>query len=283
MQKKKIILITGCSSGFGLLCAVRLCRKHIVYATMRNLNKSEELLKRVKQNNGKIYLKELDVIKKDTIEKIFKDLKEKYGKLDILINNAGFAGAGCFEDMKDKEFRNVMETNFFGVLNVTKMLLPLIHKSERGKIINISSIAGKVSYPALGAYNSSKYALEGFSESLRYELRPFNIEVLLVEPGSFKTKIFNENAKICDRAFDKKSKYYKRCQHFISKRELLDKYRPDPDKVAALIEKIVHKRKNKFRIVVGIDAKIQLFFKWLLPFSIFEKVVSYFAFKNMKK
>ncbi len=276
---KKIILITGCSSGFGMHTAAILSKKHIVYATMRNTEKSAELLNLVKKYGGEVIVKQLDVCNVESIKNVFYHIEKNHGKLDVLVNNAGYGIGGCFEDLSDKEFRDVMETNFFGVLNVTRIMLPLIHKSKKGKIINLSSVAGRVSYPVLGAYNSSKYALEGFSESIRYELKPFRIDVVLVEPGSFDTKIFEENAKICDNFFNEQSRYFKTCQSMYNKRSYVRKKRPGAEVVAEKLVKIIEKNNVPFRVIVGADARFQIIMKWFLPFKLFEKIVFYFSNK----
>jgi len=158
--------------------AARLSAKgHKVVATMRNINKSGALLEEIKRRNATIDLLQLDVRDKLSIKKVLAEIGDKYGHIDVLVNNAGFGIGGYFEDLSDEEIREQFETNFFGVQNVTRAVLPFMRPRRQGKIINISSIAGLSASPAFSAYNSSKWALEAFSECLYYELQPFNIKV----------------------------------------------------------------------------------------------------------
>jgi NAD(P)-dependent dehydrogenase (short-subunit alcohol dehydrogenase family) len=173
--KNKVVLITGCSSGFGLLIASRLASKNfIVYATMRNLDKQSPLLSEVNLRGGNINILKLDVTNKENVKEAISKIAAKEGYIDIVINNAGYGIGGFFEDLSDKEIRDQIETNFFGVQNVIREVIPLMRQRSHGKIINLSSVAGFSANPCFGAYNASKWALEGFSESLRYELKPWN-------------------------------------------------------------------------------------------------------------
>ncbi|MFC1512692.1 SDR family NAD(P)-dependent oxidoreductase [bacterium] len=281
--KPKIVLITGCSSGFGMLTAVKLSnnREYHVFATMRNLDKKEDLVTRVQEQGGHVDILELDVTKKNTIENAVNYIKDKHGYIDVLVNNAGFGIGGCFEDLSEQEIRNQFEVNFFGVQQVTRMCLRLMHGNGNSKIINISSIAGLIGYPGLGAYNSSKWALEGFSESLRHELLQFGIQVLLVEPGSFQTKIFEDNARFAGNMYNKESKYYDYSQRLIEKRQKsLKKIRGKPEHVADLIIKLIKKKKPAFRTVIGKDAKLQLFAKKILPYKILEYIMKRIMFRK---
>ena len=192
----KVILITGSSSGFGMLTAVRLAQAgHRVIATMRDLNSSGALLDEGKKSGHEIETFQLDVTNKRSIRDTVRNVAAKHGYIDVLVNNAGYGIGGFFEDLTDEEIRAQMETNFFGVQNVTREVIPVMRQRRSGKIINISSIAGLSAAPSFGAYNASKWALEGFSESLRYEMKIWGIDVCLIEPGTYKTKIFYENAR----------------------------------------------------------------------------------------
>ena len=149
-----VVLITGCSSGFGMLSAARLAvAGHTVYASMRNLQKKEALLSEVKRRGGEVKLLKLDVTDNTTIDNVMNTIKSEKGRLDILINNAGYGLGGFFEDVSEREFRDQMETNFFGVLKVTRRALPLMRKtsanSDGAKIINISSVQGRAPVPGL--------------------------------------------------------------------------------------------------------------------------------------
>ena len=213
----KTVLITGCSSGFGLISAARLSSQgYNVYSSMRDLSKCNDLQLELDRMGANCHIIELDVCDDNSIQKAIKKITEKESKLDILINNAGYGIGGFFEDLSEKEIRDQFETNFFGVQKVTRAALPLMRKTAKEsmdmfstKIINISSAQGRSALPGLGAYGSSKFALEGFSEGLNFELYPFGIEVVLLEPGTYYTKAIDENSKEAARGADLNSPYYK--------------------------------------------------------------------------
>jgi NAD(P)-dependent dehydrogenase (short-subunit alcohol dehydrogenase family) len=184
MDNQRVILITGCSSGFGLLTAARLAAKgHFVWASMRDLSRKKLLEDELAKRQTQAFIRELDVTKPSTIKKVIEEIQKTHFHIDVLVNNAGYGLAGFFEDLSEEEIRAQMEVNFFGVQSVCREVIPLMRRRSQGKIINISSIAGRVASPCLGAYNTSKWALEAFSESLYYELGLFGISVSLVEPG----------------------------------------------------------------------------------------------------
>lgn len=262
---KKVILITGCSSGFGFLAAKRLSLHHIVYATTRQSSDIRRL------KNLPITHLYLDVTKESDCRSVIEFIKRKEGLLDVLINNAGYALAGFFEELTMPEIRAQFETNFFGLQYLTQCALPLLRKSKEAKIINISSIAGIASMPCLSAYNASKFALEGFSESLRFELIPFKVDVILIEPGAFKTRLFTDNKQIAASMGNKKSDYYHFSSAILKKLDfIINRVQANPDIVAAVIEKVVGQRKPPFRILIGVDAKLRYALKTYLPFSWYE-------------
>ncbi|XP_030839860.1 retinol dehydrogenase 8 isoform X2 [Strongylocentrotus purpuratus] len=198
----KITLITGCSSGIGLATAVKLAREaakgYVVYATMRNLDKRSELEKAAGQElNSTLFVLELDVTKHDTITAAVNTVIEKHGRLDILVNNSGIGSYGLLEDTTFEQIRRVMETNFFGAVRMTQEVIPIMKKQRSGRIINISSTTGIFGIPYMEIYCASKYALEGFSESLAATLRPYNIWVSTIQPGPVHSK-FGENLAVND-------------------------------------------------------------------------------------
>jgi NAD(P)-dependent dehydrogenase (short-subunit alcohol dehydrogenase family) len=272
----KIILITGCSSGFGLLMAARLTAEgHQVIATMRHLAKKQPLTQAVAQKGGEVDLQMLDVTKPPSIQHVMMHIQETYGHLDVLINNAGYGLAGYFEDLDNAEIRAIMETNFFGVMNVTRAALPLMHQSpkdrkHKAKIINISSISGFTAYPCFGAYNQSKWALEAFSESLMYELRPFDIQVLLVQPGSYRTEIFYANRKYAKRFNDPDSRYYRysaALKNYVDAH--LNKNKRDPDEVARLVARLVRHPHPPFRTIPDFPSRVLYWLRKFLPFRLY--------------
>ena len=234
--EKKVILITGCSSGFGLLIAARLSKTgHHVFATMRDLENRFDLYEEVKRRGGQVNFLPLDVTYQASIKAVVSHIGSQFGHIDVLINNAGYGLGGFFEDLTDNDIHQIMEVNFYGVQNVTRQVIPFMRAKRRGRIINISSVAGFSSSPGFGAYNASKWALEGFSESLRQELKFFGIDVLLVEPGTYKTKIFYDNAHYAQNFSNPNSPYFL-ISFFLEKkvRQYLDSLRKNPEDVARL-------------------------------------------------
>ena len=285
MKSSQIILITGTSSGFGLLTAAHLAnRGHRVIATMRDLNKKNALVNELNKNEGgKVEILRLDVTNKDSIKKAFENIAKMYGYIDVLVNNAGFGIGGCFEDLTDEEIRSVMDTNFFGVQNVIRQALPMMRSRRKGKIINISSVSGFSTSPCFSAYNASKWALEGFSESLSYELKHFGIDVYLIEPGTYKTKIFGENARYAKNFDNKVSPYYNISSHLKKKvmNYVKDCFK-DPHEVAYLIEKIISSKKSRFRNIPDIESRVLYALRRILPFSIYRRMIHSVLFKDFK-
>ena len=281
----KIILITGCSSGFGLLTAARLASKgHHVIATMRDTQKQSALLSEVNKRGGQVTILQLDVTKKNSVLQTISEIASKHGYIDVLINNAGYGVGGAFEDLTDEEIRQQMETNFFGVQNVTREVIPLMRPRRKGKIINISSAAGLSASPCFSAYNASKWALEGFSESLRYELKLWGIDVHLVEPGTYKTKIFYENARYCKNFDNQNSPYYELSQHLKNKvmRYVDDCYK-NPEDVAVLIEKLIHAKNPPFRNIPDIESQFLFWARKILPFRVYSGVIQKKLFQGLKE
>jgi len=267
MGNQKIILITGCSSGFGLLTAVRLAAQgHFVWATMRDLSKKKPLENELAKRNAHAVIRELDVTKPSTIKNVIEEIQKTHASIDVLINNAGYGIAGFFEDLSDEEIRAQMEVNFFGVQNVCRQVIPLMRKRAQGKIINISSVAGQVASPCLGAYNTSKWALEAFSESLYYELGLFGISVVLVEPGSYPTHIFTQNAHYARNFDNAQSPYFYFSQKLRNfSQQSIRKLNRDPDDVARLIESIVNKSHPRLRYVSDFASVLRIMTQKILP------------------
>jgi NAD(P)-dependent dehydrogenase (short-subunit alcohol dehydrogenase family) len=280
----QVILITGCSSGFGLLTAARLASKgHHVIATMRDPNKSPALMEEVKSRGGVVDIKRLDVTDKKSIQDAIREIGSTYGHIDILINNAGYGLGGFFEDLTDAEIRELFETNFFGVQNVIREVLPLMRPRKKGKIINISSTSGFSASPCFGAYNASKWALEGFSESLRYELKLFGIDVLLIEPGMYKTKIFYENERHASNFHNEESPYYPISKYLEARiRERVDDCHKNPEEIAILVEKLIDAKNPAFRNIPDIESQILYLLRKILPFRIFSFLIQSAIFKGMK-
>lgn len=279
-----VVLITGCSSGFGLLTAARLSSKgYRVIATMRNLDKQGVLTSEVNRRAGNVDIVQMDVTDEESVGRAISQVAARYGYIDVLVNNAGYGIGGFFEDLADAEIRDQMETNFFGVQNVTRAVIPLMRQRKRGKIINISSVAGFSASPAFSAYNASKWALEAFSESLRYELGFFGIDVFLIEPGTYKTKIFYENARYA-RLFDNPhSPYYPISQHLKAKvMSYLEDCHKDPEEVAAMVEKLIKAKNPPFRNIPDIEGQMLYWMRRVLPFRFYSAMIRSFFLKGLK-
>ena len=275
-QQKKIALVTGCSSGFGLLIAARLAQKGInVIATMRCLSKKDSLLKEVEKRGASLDCLSLDVTDAQSIRNAKTFVENNYEKIDYLINNAGYGLGGFFEDLAEEEIRHQMETNFFGVQNVTRAFLPLLKKSDQPKIISISSVSGFSTSPCFGAYNCSKWALEAFCESLRYELALFGIDVLLINPGIYRTEIFEKNAHYAKEYDNKTSPYYELSQALRKKiLEMVIKCKKDPEDVAKLVEKLINAKNPPFRNIPDFPSKIMYCMRKFLPFKLYSFIVT---------
>ena len=266
-HSQKIILITGTSSGFGLLIAARLSAKgHIVYATMRDINKSENLRQEIAKRGGYIQIRALDVTKLESIKEVVDEIKKTHNRLDCVINNAGYGLGGFFEDLTQEQLRDIMDVNFFGVQNVCREVIPVMRVQKSGLIINMSSIAGLTAAPAFGAYNASKWALEAFSESLFHELSLFGIKVVIVEPGSYPTKIFSENAQYA-KNFDNPQSPYCKVSQTLHRwvQEGKSRMTRNPEHVACLIEKIVHTKNPRLRYISDFRSWLEVKARQFMP------------------
>lgn len=273
-----IAIVTGASSGFGLLTSIELARAgfHVI-ATMRNREKGTTLLNEAKKHSleSQISLHELDVTSEESIYNLSLFLKT-LKRIDILVNNAGYAAGGFVEEIPLEEYRKQFETNVFGVIAVTKTVLPYMRKQGSGKIINVSSISGKVGFPGLSPYCASKHALEGWSESLRLEMKPFGVDVALVEPGSFKTNIWSTGRQVTES--QSVSPYYehmKKLENYILSGE---SGFGDPANVAKLIAEISTKKDPSLRYPIGKGVKLMIHLKNLIPWKQWEAIV----LKNLK-
>ena len=272
---KRVAVITGSSSGIGLLTAIELARSgYRVVATMRDLSRRTRLDEAAERAGvaGQLDLRRLDVTETDTIPALVDAVVRDHGRIDVLVNNAGFAMAGFVEDLRLAEIRQQFETNFFGHVAMTKAVLPLMRRQRSGHIIMVSSITGRVGQPVLGSYSSSKFALEGWSEALRIETFSLGIRVVLVEPGSFATDIWGRNAKIGEDVFRADSPNRERGERFAAMVKKLHK--PDAIVVARLIARIAANPNPKLRYRIGFDAHLQRWLRALLPWRIYEKMVA---------
>jgi NAD(P)-dependent dehydrogenase (short-subunit alcohol dehydrogenase family) len=270
---KKTAIVTGSSSGFGLLCTVELASKgFIVMATMRDVNKSKPLLERAKEHkvDNLIHVLPLDVTSTESIN-LFKTILADYPSVDVLVNNAGFALGGFSEELSIDDYRLQFETNFFGLIAVTQAVLPFMRAKKQGRIINMGSISGRIGFPGLSAYVASKHALEGYSESLRLELKPFGIDVSLIEPGSFQTNIW---ANVDGMKINAESPYTSYMESLLNEIEGGKANHGNPLDVAKLAAHIsTQPQSPDLRYPIGAGVKKLLTIKNFLPWRMIESII----------
>lgn len=275
-MNERVAVITGAASGFGMLTAVELAAAgYRVVATMRNLERRNFLDDAARQRNvsARIDIRQLDITETTNIPAVMSKIAADYGRIDVLVNNAGFALAGFLEDVTLQELRTQFETNFFGHVAVTKAVLPQMRKQRSGHILMVTSIGGRCAAPVIGSYAASKFALEGWTEALRMEMQPVGVQVALVEPGAYATDIWERNARLGELAMDPSSPNAARGRRF-SEHVRSRVHKADAREVARLILRIAETPHPKLRYVAGTDAKVQLLLKNLLPWKTYEKLVT---------
>jgi NAD(P)-dependent dehydrogenase (short-subunit alcohol dehydrogenase family) len=277
MAQEKIAVVTGSSSGIGLATTVELALNgYRVVATMRNMGRSGKV-EEAAQKAGvrdRLDLRRVDITEPDSLAEAVNGIVRDHGRIDVLVNNAGFSTGGFAEDMTLAELRHQMETNFFGNVAMTKAVLPTMRKQRSGHIVQISSVGGRASAPLLSSYNASKFALEGWSEALRIEVHSLGIRVVLIEPGDYDTDIWERNLVIGKQALDTSSPNKERSQRFAEFVKSRVPKRRDPREVAELIVGVANDPNPKLRYVIGPDAKMQLWFRALVPWRRYERVVA---------
>jgi len=250
----KVAIVTGSSNGIGLATSVLLARNNIyTYASMRNLAKANSIREIVKKENLPLETIQLDVTDDRSVKDAVNKVLEEKKTLDVLVNNAGYGLMGCVEDLSMEEVKAQFETNLFGVIRVTQAVLPAMRIQNHGMIVNVSSIAGRVGFPATSAYIGSKFALEGLSESMRYELEPFGIRVVVVEPGAIRSNFINAMA-LAEKASDPNSPYAQLMQKVGTGLKLLLEHGTPSEEVAKTILKAVTAENPEPRYLVGNDA-----------------------------
>ena len=269
---EKVALVTGSSSGIGLETALALARDgYYTFASMRDIKKSAELENALKKENIPIEITELDVDKEESIVSAVKEIVTKCGRLDVLINNAGYGQFGCTEDVSIDEFRKQFETNFFSIVRMIQEVAPIMRNQNSGIIVNISSVVGRIGLPGSPAYISTKFALEGLSECLRYELGQFGIKTTLIEPGVIKTNFF-DSMKVSESKTDPKYKIL--TENILAGLKMMVEMGTAPSQVANVILKAIHDKEILPRYIVGTDAAMFLEAKRAKTDLEFEKYMS---------
>tara|TARA_B100001123_G_scaffold441439_1_gene582623 strand:- start:4589 stop:5422 length:834 start_codon:yes stop_codon:yes gene_type:complete len=254
---ESVALVTGCSSGIGLETAIALSREgHFTYATMRDVKKSGSLDKIVNDEGLPIKVLELDVDSEKSVDDAIAKIMEEKGRVDTLINNAGWGMWGAVEDVSIEEFKQQFETNFFSIIRLIQKVAPIMRKQKSGNIVNVSSVAGKIGFPVSPAYISSKFALEGLSECIRFELGPFGINVIIIEPGVIKTNFF-DSMKMAKKS-NSDSVYNEITSKVVSGVKMMAEMGTEPKEVADTIIKSINEEKPLPRYIVGNDAMMFL-------------------------
>jgi NAD(P)-dependent dehydrogenase (short-subunit alcohol dehydrogenase family) len=253
MSANKVAIVTGSATGIGYETALHLAKNGFsTYATMRNLQKAKEIKETADAESLPLDVIQLDVTDNVSITQAIDTVISQSRRIDVLVNNAGYGLIGSIEDMSIEELKAQYETNVFGIFRVTKAVLPHMRKQHGGSIINISSIAGRIALPLYSAYVSTKFAIEGLSESMAYELEPFGIKVAIIEPGAIKTNFRREQAA---KGSSEDSPYSSLMQSPSKAIEEMLKHRLYPEEVAKTVIQAIENPKPKLRYVVGKDAE----------------------------
>src|SRR5215203_61104 len=252
----KVAVVTGSSTGIGYETSLILARNgFLTYATMRNLNKSENIKLVATKENLPIQIKQLDVTDDVSVTNAIQAISSEAGRIDVLVNNAGYGLNGAFEDLAMDEIKNQYETNLFGLIRTTQAVLPIMRRQKSGTIVNISSGAGRFGFPSGSAYVSTKFAVEGLSESMAYELEPLGIKVILVEPGVIKTNIAN-GMVIAKKSQNSNSPYSQIMQKMSTSFEHMLENASSPDLVAKVVLQAVTSENPSLRYLAGKDVEM---------------------------
>lgn len=271
MSEKKVVLITGVSSGIGQATARLLVeRDFTVFGTARNPSSVGAI--------PGVEVLTLDVRSDESVNTCVDAVLKRTGWLDILVNNAGYLLRGVVEEVTLEEAKAQFETNFFGVVRMVKRVLPIMRKQGSGQIINISSGVGLASLPFVGFYSASKFALEGYSEALRHEVKPFRIKVSLVEPGFVKTELYN-NEQLSGNPISDYDPWRQRASKAVIKHR---EESLNPARVAEDILRIIESKSPRLRNIVGKEIARTFLMRRLLPESLFEQGARRYLNLNVK-
>lgn len=260
-MKQKVILITGASSGIGYDTAALLAKQgHKVYGAARRIDKMQPL-----QTLGVTPIK-MDVTDNASMTAGIQAILDTEGRIDVLVNNAGYGYLGAIENITMEEARKQLEVNVFGLAQLTQLVIPTMRKQGSGRIVNVASIAGKMSFGFMGWYSVSKYAVEAFSDALRMEMRPFGVDVVIIEPGGIKTDWGFIAADHLEES-SKGTVYEQTATHEANllRFTYTSKWLSNPSVVAKAISKGVNRRRPRARYRTGMGSRSLVFFHWLIP------------------
>jgi short-subunit dehydrogenase len=284
----KIVLITGATAGIGRMSALHLAKLgHHVIATGR---KPEELAKLRAEataelaslGKGKLDILLLDVTSLASIEAAAREVDRlTNGRgLDVLVNNAGFGVLGPTSEISDSEMRRQYETNVFGLMNVTRAFLPAMMQRRAGRIINVSSVGGRITLPYFGVYNSTKYAVESLSDAMRYELRPFGIDVTMIEPGVIRTNF--EATAVGNLGQFANTPYKVAVEKYEQMSKMADRFASNPIVIAKAIARAVNARRPAARYVAPFSTNFVILFARLFPTRMWDWAMRKVGFLNAK-
>jgi NAD(P)-dependent dehydrogenase (short-subunit alcohol dehydrogenase family) len=253
-KEEKVAVVTGSSSGIGLETSLLLAKNGFrTFATVRSLEKAKSIRNISDKGELTIQVVELDVNSDKSVNDAIDKINDESKRIDVLVNNAGYSLIGALEDLSMDEIKAQFETNLFGTIRVMKAVLPIMRKQQGGTIVNVSSMAGRVGFPLFPVYSGTKFALEGVSESMRFETDPLGIKIVLVEPGTIRSN-FASNAIIGQKAAEPNSPYAPLVETLQkATARFIDQGTP-PEEVAKVILKAVTIDNPDLRYLVGNDA-----------------------------
>lgn len=257
-EQSSVAVVTGSSSGIGLETSLLLARTGIrTYATVHKIDNARELVDIIEKERDTLPLEilQLDVTDENSVKTAIDGIVNETGRIDILVNNAGYGLIGALEDIPMEEVRAHFNTNLFGVIRVIQSVLPIMRRRKNGTIVNISSMGGRIAFPLSSTYSGTKFALEGLSESLSYEVEQFGIKVILIEPGVVRTN-FGKSMKKIDKTTETNSPYSKLLEiREANRKERLQTSSISQEEVAKVILQAITSAEPEARYVVGEDAK----------------------------
>jgi NAD(P)-dependent dehydrogenase (short-subunit alcohol dehydrogenase family) len=254
-SNQRVAVVTGGTSGIGHEISLTLARNgFVIYATVRNPNKSENIKSLAEKENIPLKTLMLDVTDDKSVKNAIQSITDESSRIDVLVNNAGYGLFGAFEDLTFEEIKAQYETNVFGVIRVTQAVLPIMRKQKSGVIVNISSVVGRYGVPGESAYASTKFAIEGLSESMAYELEPFGVKVVLVEPGVIRTSFFNSRVA-SKKSQNPNSPYSHLMQNVDTRFKNMLENGSSADVVAKVVLKAVTSENPSLRYLAGKDVE----------------------------
>jgi NAD(P)-dependent dehydrogenase (short-subunit alcohol dehydrogenase family) len=273
-SNQKVAVVTGSSSGMGFGTSLTLARNgFITYATMRNLNKSENIKSLAEKEKLPLKIVQLDVTDEGSVKNAMQSITNEANRIDVVVNNAGYPLNGAFEDLAMEEIKDQFETNLFGVIRVTQAVLPIMRKQKSGVIVNISSSTVTIGgIPGGSAYVSTKFAIEGLSKSMAYELEPFGIKVVLVEPGVIRSNFVN-NVVAAKKSQDPNSPYSQMMQKMVTSFQHMLEGGSSADVVAKVVLKAVRSENPSPKYLAGKDIETLMEAKRSMSDEEFSKMI----------